>query len=163
MHLGTLMAPQVLHRVCHGTADPGKSVRNSSLLVRPAVLHSYRRHKVRDADFPAVVPSSSASHSVRGTLVTGLRDSDVRRLDIFEGSMYERRKVTVKLLAKVGHADGTGNVEGHKVETEMYVWRLGRNHLEDDEWDFAEFVRDKMHRWVGAEGESEYAGELVIR
>jgi hypothetical protein len=78
--------------------------------------------------------------------------------------MYKRNKVRVRVLEQKGGAahDGQGgmgdlalkeedNVEGDEVEAETYIWVAPASHLEDEEWDFAEFVRDKMRRWVGRE------------
>lgn len=67
-------------------------------------------------------------------------------------------KVRIRLLDKVGDVDGTGNVEGAEVETETYVWAEDEKDLEEGEWDFAEFRREKMSRWIG--GNEEYQGEL---
>jgi gamma-glutamylcyclotransferase (GGCT)/AIG2-like uncharacterized protein YtfP len=150
---GTLMAPQVLHRVIWGSQTPPTPAHASLLRVRPAILHAHQRHKVKHADYPAVLPTSSSS-TVRGTLVDGLTDGDIWRLDIFEGSEYERRKVKVKVLEGNGDLQQkeAENVEGEAVEAETYVWIAGAQRLEAEEWDFAEFVRDKMKRWVGKEG-----------
>lgn len=92
---GTLMAPQVLSRVCHGS-HPSHNL--SAFTVQPALLHAHRRHRVKGADYPAILPTSNSSDSVRGTFVTGLTDGDLWRLDIFEGSEYERRKVRCTLI-----------------------------------------------------------------
>jgi hypothetical protein len=89
--------------------------------------------------------------------VHGLTDGDLWRLDIFEGSEYARRKVSVRVLEQEG--DGIGdvarpesqNVEGEAVDAESYIWIAGEDRLESEEWDFTEFVRDKMSRWVGRE------------
>ncbi|CAN9108559.1 unnamed protein product [Alternaria alternata] len=122
----------------------------------------HRRHKVKQADYPAILPVDSPS-SVRGTLVQGLTDGDIWRLDIFEGSEYQRQKVRVKVLQPRGQGSNTeegmgdlsqreeDNVEGEEAEAETYVWIAGAQRLEPEEWDFAEFVRDKMKRWVGRE------------
>lgn len=134
---GTLMAPQVLHRVCHGSSSPSNPIYAShNLKTTPAILHNFRRHKVRHADYPAILPISGST--VRGTFVSGLTDADIWRLDLFEGDEYERRGVRVKLLAEVGDESGEGNVEGEEVEAETYVWIAGEKRLEDEEWDFAE-------------------------
>jgi len=165
------MAPPVLHRVIWGTQTPPTPAHASLLHIQPAILHAHRRHKVKSADYPAILPvstSSSSSSSVRGTLVTGLTDGDVWRLDLFEGHEYARRKVRVRVL--VGKDEGKGvvdkgkeqgmgdltikeedNVEGEEVEAETYIWVAGAHRLEADEWDFNEFVRDKMKRWVGGD------------
>lgn len=134
---GTLMAPQVLHRVCHGSTAPDNPIyANHNLKATPAILHNFRRHKVRHADYPAILPV--AKSTVRGTFVSGLTEADIWRLDLFEGDEYERQVVPVKLLTKVGDESGEGNVEGEEVEAETYVWIAGESRLEDEEWDFAE-------------------------
>jgi len=91
--------------------------------------------------------------------VTGLTDADIYRLDIFEGDEYERQKVTCKILVKEGDADGVGNEEGEEVAAETYIWIAGKQRLEDREWDFAEFQREKMRFWVGGgeQAAKEYA------
>ncbi|KAG9200009.1 hypothetical protein G6514_007713 [Epicoccum nigrum] len=145
---GTLMAPPVLHRVIWGTASPPTPAHASLLAIRPAILHGHVRRRVKGADYPAVTPSSAESE-VRGTLVAGLTDGDVWRLDIFEGSEYERRHVRVRVLGEEGKG-GKG-----EVEAQTYVWVAGEQRLEPREWDFDHFVKEKMGRWVGEEAEDE--------
>jgi hypothetical protein len=147
---GTLMAPPVLHRVIYGPIhDPTQA---TPLRTRPALLPSYQRHKVRGADYPAILPSSTSTSSVRGTLVEGLTEGDVWRLDVFEGDEYERVGVKVRVLKPDGKEGNAGvDEEGEEVEAETYVWIAGASRLEPEEWDFSEFVRDKMKRWVGRE------------
>lgn len=158
---GTLMAPEVLHRVCHGSRSPSNPIyATHNLEIKPAKLPGYRRHRVKNADYPAILPHQNAipgdnSNVVRGTCVTGLTDADVWRLDIFEGDEYERVKVRCRLLS----GDSDGNGEGGEVEAETYVWVAGESRLEAEEWDFDEFRREKMRFWVGEDGEGEYAGE----
>lgn len=57
----------------------------------------------------------------------------------------------IRVLNEVGNDTGQGNVEGEQVEVETYVWIDGREELEDEEWDFAEFKRDKLRMWVGTD------------
>lgn len=66
-----------------------------------------------------------------------------------EGSQYDRRVVRPRLLTRVGDETGEGNVEGEQVVTESYVF-LHEASLEDREWDFAEFKREKLRRWTRA-------------
>ncbi|KAJ5182983.1 hypothetical protein N7492_000599 [Penicillium capsulatum] len=178
---GTLMAPQVLHRVIHGRADPEPWQKNM-LNFQPAVLYGYRRHRVRHADYPGIVPvpsSDSPSTSVLGTLVSGITDGDIYRLDQFEGSEYSRQKVRVRILrgpasgnSSAGVSERNSQPEGHlqdtldaavtkstdeanDVEAVTYVWISAKDNLEETEWDFETFKRDKMAWWVGAH-ESEW-------
>lgn len=149
------MAPQVLYRVCYGTPRPS-ALQKSLLTIRPAILHSYCRHKVRDCDYPAIVPSPGAS--VRGTYVQGLTDADVWRLNIFEGDQYTREKVQIKLLEQGSDTVNDQGEDGPELEAETYVWASGEEDLEQEEWDFVEFRSQKISRWIG--GNEEYEGEL---
>jgi hypothetical protein len=166
---GTLMAPRVLSRVCFGPNLPDSTTsRLSSLAFSPALLPGYRRHRVRHADYPGIIENKEAE--VRGTLVSGLTDGDMWRLDTFEGNEYVRKKVKVKILKvdknKSGSAERDGvlppstthdssKVEDGDVDAETYVWIGGSFTLDPAEWDFDEFVREKMWRWVDEDGEKE--------
>ncbi|KAJ5786076.1 uncharacterized protein N7503_011288 [Penicillium pulvis] len=186
---GTLMAPQILHRVIHGRADP-EHWQKALLTFQPAVLHGYRRHRVRGADYPGIIRASDSSQSteqpekeptngiedsnlartsVLGTLVSGLTDGDVHRLDIYEGSEYAHEKVKVRTLKEALHQEqeyehsnpGSGRNlrdvleaagaefadENEEVEAVTYVWTDGAERLEGAEWDFETFKRDKMAWW----------------
>lgn len=133
------MAFPVLSRVIYGTTSP-EAWQVALLRIRPAVLHSYCRHQVRSVDYPGIVPENGKT--VRGTYVEGLTEGDIFRLDAFEGNEYERRKVKAKILNDSGE-------ENEEVDTETYIYVAGREKLNDEEWDFQEFVRTKLSRWVG--------------
>lgn len=162
------MAPQILHRVIHGHAEP-ESWQKAMLRFQPAVLHGYQRHRVRGADYPGIVPAPEST-SVLGTLVSGLTDGDIHRLDMYEGDEYTREGVSVRVLQE-SLPEGTGQAssseghlrdvldaagtefadEGGEVQAVTYVWIAGEGRLEDAEWDFETFKRDKMAWWVGAD------------
>jgi len=176
---GTLMAPQVLSRVT------GHSL--TSLTIRPAILPDYRRHRVRQADYPALLPQSGST--VRGTLVSGLTDNDMFRLDRFEGDEYARRPVRARILpaekgqsaSEAGSAETVLSVDagveapkdgqkngyqsednlGEEVACETYVWNAPESSLEDAEWDFDEFVREKLWRWAGSDNEYREVDDAV--
>lgn len=187
------MAPQILHRVIHGHSEP-EPWQKALLTIKPAILHGYRRHRVRGADYPGIIPvtaktngdangpttSSQQNPSVLGTLVSGLTDGDIYRLDMFEGPDYEKRNVKVRVLQSVmGDNDDSvpagdpskkeeQNIqdvldearvqiadEGEEVDAMTYVWIGGDEALEDLEWDFETFKREKMKWWVDAD-ESEW-------
>jgi len=150
------MAPGVLYRVIYGSAKP-ESWQQKLTTVRPALLEEHRRHRVKYMSYPAIVPHSNSS--VRGSVVTGLTDGDVYRLDLFEGSQYDRKKVKVKVLKDVDLDEGMpkrGSVIeiAEEVEAETYIWREDIRDLEEAEWDFEEFKKNKMKFWMGeSEGE----------
>jgi len=143
------MAPGVLYRVIYGSANP-EPWQKDLTTVRSALLPSYRRHRVKHADYPAILPHDESS--VRGSLVTGLTGGDIYRLDIFEGDQYVRKKVQVQVLKDVqlDQAADEGVTEVvEQVWADAYVWDEGAGTLEPQEWDFEEFKRDKMKAWMG--------------
>ncbi|TLS30575.1 hypothetical protein PpBr36_03128 [Pyricularia pennisetigena] len=140
----TQMASEVFFTVCFRMADPPQALK-SEYTFRPAILHGYCRRRVKNADYPGIVPD--AEHTVRGTYVTGLTEANLVKLDFFEGSEYDRLPVKVKLLEKVGVDKGEGNVEGAEVETNTYVFR-DKALLEDKEWDFDHFRNERMKHWT---------------
>ncbi|KFY15098.1 hypothetical protein V492_02236 [Pseudogymnoascus sp. VKM F-4246] len=155
---GTLMVPQILYRVCYGTENPLAEL-ISHLSLSPALLRNYSRRKVLKADFPAII--AQPNHTVFGTLIRGLTDADVKWLDHFEGDMYKRVRIEVEALeAEVFDAHGnireeemekvkaTKEGERKMVKAETYVWDLSKKQLEDEEWLFADFRREKMKNWV---------------
>ncbi|CAG8981119.1 hypothetical protein HYALB_00013730 [Hymenoscyphus albidus] len=142
---GTLMAKEILYRVCFGDAkadqDSVYSIRTSQITIVPAILHDYQRHKVIGCQYPGI--RQQKGQEVRGTYVTGLTDADVFRLDRFEGNQYDREDVKVRLLNK----DGSEGDEEHRAET--YVFKY-EEELEKEEWCYEEFRREKLKNWVGS-------------
>jgi gamma-glutamyl AIG2-like cyclotransferase len=165
---GTLMAPSVLRRVIFGQSLPDSTTKRPLPSPRPALLKDFQRHRVKNCDYPAIVSKTDAT--VRGTLVTGLTEGDWWRLDVFEGDDYTREVVKVLIRKDFKRndiqTDGEWNTldekeledEGEEILAQTYVWKSGVNYLEPREWDFEEFVREKMWRWAGdtAENEGEY-------
>lgn len=142
--------------VCYNDKDPSEDNKKRHTFL-PAILHGYCRRRVCSADYPGM--TEEAGHTVRGAVVTGLTKDNMERLDYFEGSSYDRRVVRPNLLTQVGNDKGEGNVEGEQVITESYIF-LDQKELEDKEWDFQEFRRDKLKKWTRAgyvfEGELMY-------
>ena len=149
---GPLTHPAILSRVIHGPANPTFNEHNTYVVTKPAILSGYRRHRVLRADYPAITKDSTPGASVRGTLATGLTDNDVRRLDIFEGSEYERVPVKVVPISTSGQQE--------EIVAETYVWIAPQSRLEDAEWDFETFVKEKMRFWLGGPTAEEEFGEL---
>ncbi|KAK4225884.1 AIG2-like family-domain-containing protein [Podospora fimiseda] len=146
---GTLMAPDVFYTVCYGTKQVPKAIADLHTFT-PAILHGYCRRRVNGAVYPGMIKDDG--HCVRGMYVTGLTRANVVKLDIFEGTQYDRQKVKVRLLKEVGNAKGEGNVEGEEREAETYIY-LDKDELEEKEWDFESFVKDDMKVWMGGSDE----------
>ena len=145
------MAPQLLRQVTRGSNSP--SPHQPRLIMLPALLEHFARHRVQDCDYPAIVPTPESC--VRGTYVHGLTDADVGRLDVFEGYEYVRQKVHVKVLDENEKEWDSLSLEPKEnsrlVEAETYVWVAGDNDLDHGEWDFEDFKKNKMHRWLGGD------------
>jgi hypothetical protein len=153
---GTLMAPSVLYRVIYGNPQP-LDYQKQQTSSAPALLEGYERRKVQGCDYPAI--TACGGGCVRGLLVKGLRDMDLVHLDTFEGSQYTREVVKVRVLREgekeekggenaEAKADEVGS-ESELVEAQTYVWSEGTEWLEEEEWDFEEFRREKLLRWAG--------------
>lgn len=158
------MVREVLYRVCYGDEkadkDPVLGLLAANLTIQPATLHDYCRHRVLDVDYPAIVPQKG--HTVRGTYVTGLTDADIWRLDHFEGPEYERRGVQVQVLKDDGGVEAGDDEQLVFADAETYVYTADEETLEKREWDFEEFRREKIHRWVGSPQEYEGQRSLML-
>ncbi|KND93973.1 Protein AIG2 [Tolypocladium ophioglossoides CBS 100239] len=140
---GTLMAPEVFFSVCYGNKLPPKAIRDLHTFT-PAILNDHCRHRVQYADYPAVIPEQG--RSVRGVYVTGLTDANVKKLDYFEGSEYERVEAKVYVLQEKDGKEVVGEVK----DTSVYIFLVPKN-LEKREWDYEEFRRNKMQMWTRGE------------
>jgi ABC-type amino acid transport substrate-binding protein/gamma-glutamylcyclotransferase (GGCT)/AIG2-like uncharacterized protein YtfP len=106
---------------------------------KPARLSGYRRLKIKDQDYPAVVRGVG---TVRGTVCLGLDEETMRRLDAFEAGCY--RRVSGVVIDKTGT----------EILADFFAIKESHLHLvEDEPWDEGEFARDGLARFVGG-----YAG-----
>ncbi|CRG87390.1 hypothetical protein PISL3812_04407 [Talaromyces islandicus] len=168
------MAPAILHRIIHGSSTP-EPWQKSLIASRPALLPGYCRHRVHNADYPALIASDTRdSAPVLGVVVTGITEGDVYRLDKFEGPEYEKRAVRVKVIKSIPETDpsreGDGSLhraldqtasagcderayqEMEEVDAMTYVWIAPMENLDlAQEWDFEHFKKEKMQWWVEAD------------
>lgn len=115
---GTLQCAEVIGAVA-GVVPPS----------RPALLTGYRRFRVRDACYPAVIPD--ATGEVDGTCFLEVPHQAWARLDAFEGAEYRRRTLPVL-------------VDGTERDADVYVLAPGfEGTLSADPWDFAAFIAGK--------------------
>ncbi|TDL28248.1 hypothetical protein BD410DRAFT_761749 [Rickenella mellea] len=164
---GTLMYPSVLRRVIRHDG--------SHLNACPAVLPAYIRHKVAHATFPAVIPFEQSrllipeeipmtEQCVRGVLVRGLTEKDMKFIKSFEGNLYEYVVADVQPLKQFASLDSNNavqmdvlasdtenNLQSHSPEylrANVYVWRLPLSDLLPEIWTFEEFERDALADWM---------------
>ncbi|KAK9240115.1 hypothetical protein V1525DRAFT_396030 [Lipomyces kononenkoae] len=129
------MSPKVLARVLYNEfVLPAES----PILLHPAVLENYRRSRLIDESYPAVVPCKDSS--VKGILVRNVTVDQISRLDDFEGDEYERRTVVVT-------AEDTESA----IEAQCYVWVDEPKRLTGVDWDFEEFMRTRFKQWIEKE------------
>ncbi|KAF9485203.1 hypothetical protein BDN70DRAFT_679573 [Pholiota conissans] len=164
---GTLMHPKILKAVIKNDG--------SHLQLSPAVILDYTRHKVKGADYPGVLPFkrgeklfthtlSREERSVRGTLVKGLTEQDIKYLDEFEGTEYTREPVEAHPLEPFvdlsSHPDDDQDlIPSHppplpetfessaSIHAETYIY-LDEKALEAELWSFEDFVKsDRARKW----------------
>lgn len=101
----------------------------------PATLAGYRRCRLRGEEYPAIVGQQGAA--VQGVVYLEVPQEAWRRLDRFEGEMYDRRPVLV---------DGAG---GKSLAADTYVIRDAfARLLLPAEWSYAEFLRTGKKRFA---------------
>ena len=124
---------------CYGSlefADVMRAVTGRSFAGEPALLEGYARYRVRDADYPGLVPEPGAS--TEGTLFGALDAKALTALDRFEGALYERRTLDVCRL----RASDTAAAQ-------VYVVREAHRHtLSREPWDKAAFARDRLEAFL---------------
>ncbi|KAG2131355.1 hypothetical protein DEU56DRAFT_814097 [Suillus clintonianus] len=164
---GTLMHPEILKRVLGHDG--------SQLQMCPALLLDYTRHQVKNEDYPGILPYSRSramfdhdlnpeERSVRGSLVTGLSEEDIRLLDIFEGNQYTREIVSIyplgplanirdievkSLVATTPPPIPVMSELANPVDAATYVWCLSSSELRAQLWTFEEFVKLNAWKWIG--------------
>jgi hypothetical protein len=145
------MASEVLFTVLYQHTDPPDTIRKLHTFT-PAVLDGYCRHRVKLEDYPGIIPE--LGRTVLGVYATGLTDANMEKLDYFEGPEYSRRAVTVKLA---GVRSGSHDTV---VETSTYIYNQPAD-LEEGEWDFEHFRKEKISLW--SRGDFVFEGEEARR
>jgi len=109
---------------------------------------------------------SPEEKSVRGSLVTGLSESEVRLLDIYEGDEYARELVPVHPLSAPttlspqihGHQTSLPSAAPHSyspsslpppIYAHTYIWIKPPTWLTPSLWSFEDFVNNNAWKWVG--------------
>jgi gamma-glutamylcyclotransferase (GGCT)/AIG2-like uncharacterized protein YtfP len=100
----------------------------------PARLSGYARYRIKDRPYPAIVQASDAE--VDGMLYRELDVAEMERLDSYEGHLYERRELLVR-------------VEDVSIVAATYVLRPEHAHrLSPEPWDLARFERDHLASYL---------------
>lgn len=101
----------------------------------PAVLDGYRCLRIKDADYPGVVPEIGAKTA--GKVISGVTDRDFDLLDRFEGELYRRQSETVVTAA------------GATLKTWVYVIeKRFRDRISGSPWSLENFLATGYHRFM---------------
>jgi gamma-glutamylcyclotransferase (GGCT)/AIG2-like uncharacterized protein YtfP len=119
---GTLMFPEIREKLT------GKTFKTS-----PALLSGYRRTKVKDADYPAIVKNPDAE--VEGILLEDVDEQTIEILSFFEGDEYKTQYVEVF----------SGN---RKIPALTFVWATREKLLPGEDWDITEFEAGSLNLYV---------------
>jgi gamma-glutamylcyclotransferase (GGCT)/AIG2-like uncharacterized protein YtfP len=104
------------------------------LVGHPARLAGYARYRVIDRVYPAIVAAPASE--VDGVLYSDVDEREVERLDLYEGDLYERLELPVRVGDRV-------------VIAHCYVLRSEHGHrLSSEPWDLAAFERDHLANYL---------------
>jgi gamma-glutamylcyclotransferase (GGCT)/AIG2-like uncharacterized protein YtfP len=121
---GSLMFADVWSRVVRG-----------EYLQACAILPGYRLRAIREETFPAIIKTGN-NDQVSGILYLDIDNSDLARLDEFEGDYYRRETVSVISAGKT-------------IRAETFSLRAEFIHLLDERgWDAAEFERRDLKNFI---------------
>ncbi len=100
-----------------------------------ARLHDYFRSGIHSEEYPAITPQRG--EDVIGIVYLDVNASALRRLDLFEGKMYDRKSVEVYLTA------------GDTCQSMTYILKPAYNHiLTWQEWNYDEFLLQGKSRFI---------------
>ncbi|ODV86931.1 hypothetical protein CANARDRAFT_27283 [[Candida] arabinofermentans NRRL YB-2248] len=109
------------------------------MVLNSAILHNYKRNRVKDAQYPAIVESPGST--TEGILIEGLSIFDLKHMDYYEGLEFNRVRVQVEKLGPIKVKDNFEQIltkcegKGEIVSTECYIWVDSPDRLIDQDWD----------------------------
>lgn len=92
-----------------------------------AVLNNFFRSKMHGREYPGIVEQPKAQ--VSGVLYRNLSPEALRRLDVFEGNMYQRQEVEIMITDR-----------GLAMAMTYVIKPRYRDQLTDEEWDYDFFL-----------------------
>jgi hypothetical protein len=134
---GSLMDLELLALV---TERPAESFRAET-----AVLHGFERRRAVGESFPVIVPHPGGR--VEGVVVEQLTESDIERIQFFEGADYALHPFAVELV-------------GARVEAHVYL-PTAQLEAEAEGWDFGAWLEtERAYCFALAEEMMSYYGRL---
>lgn len=113
------------------------SVADTRLEYTEAVLKDFFRSKIRNEEYPGIIPQPGAL--VTGVLYFNLPLPAICRLDLFEGEFYARQKVLV------------ATKKSHSTEAMTYIVKPQyRDILTNQEWSYEHFLTSGKKKFLHA-------------
>lgn len=135
---GTLCAKPLLAWALTGDATKTEEI---SALLRPAKVENIARYALHGLYYPAAIREPGSY--IDGYLLQPKTCSQRKKLDDFEGEVYQTETVQARLLS-----DGSGNAES-LIEADIYLWNGDKDLVSDKSWDLDWFVRERLEDWIG--------------
>ena len=108
------------------------------LSAESGVLKGFLRRCIEGELYPGIIPRADAE--VAGIVYMNVSEDAWRRLDAFEGALYERRGVLITMPG------GDLDADTYVVKPE-FTYRLSR-----EEWRFEDFLRDGKSTFIRSYG-----------
>ncbi len=121
---GTLQVPDVIKAV---TGRVHKGIK--------AILPGYAMYKVKNTEYPGVVPSSN-SETV-GILYTGIIKEELEVIDLFEGDLYIRKQLNV--------------IQQNNKICKAWVYIISdqnKGKLSKDPWNLKDFLKNDLKNFI---------------
>jgi len=119
---GSLLFPEIL-----------KGLTGKTFKMVPATLPFFKRHLVKDADYPAIVEDIASE--VTGMLLFEVDEKSMKILRFYEGDEYDCAEVTVHTK------------DGNIYTAQAYVWNASRQYLEPFDWDPEHFKQEALQHY----------------
>ncbi|KAH6889481.1 hypothetical protein B0T10DRAFT_488048 [Thelonectria olida] len=132
---GTLCAKPLLAWVLTGDAT---RIEEISALIRTAKVNGIARHALHGCDYPAAIKEHSSS--IDGYLVQPQTVSQRKKLDDFEGEVYQVHTVQAMLF----HSE---TVESF-IEADIYLWNGNADQVSNKSWDLEWFIKERLEDWI---------------
>ena len=119
-----------MHIFTYGTlmvTDVFRTVTGKTYQKQKAVLEGYSRFRLAGKHYPGIV--KTADDRVEGIVYLNITENDMAKLDEFEGDLYAREEVAVKLE------------NGGRINATAYIVKKGHeNCLSNEPWNLDEFI-----------------------
>jgi len=121
---GTLMIPEVMVAV---TTHRFRSI--------DAILKGYARFTVKGESYPGIIPETGAI--TEGIIYFDVDKGSLKRLDAFEGDLYQR----IKIMAETKEKEIL-SADAYVIKTEF------RRYLSSQEWNMKEFAQKHLKTFL---------------